>query len=68
MSIKKNISRDDIANSIHHEFGFSRKECLDMVNDIIEIIIEGLNNNGIVKIHNFGSLVEVELLITSMDK
>ena len=40
MSIKKNISRDDIANSIHHEFGFSRKECLDMVNDIIEIIIE----------------------------
>ena len=26
-----------------------------MVNDIIEIIIEGLNNNGIVKIHNFGT-------------
>ena len=35
--------------------GFSKKECLDIVNDIIEIIIIGLINNGIVKIHNFGT-------------
>tara|TARA_E500000178_G_C16679385_1_gene598634 strand:+ start:361 stop:678 length:318 start_codon:yes stop_codon:yes gene_type:complete len=52
---KKNISRDDIADSINKEFGFSRKECLDIVNDIIEIIINGLNSNSIVKIHNFGT-------------
>ena len=52
---KKNISRDDIANSINKEFGFSRKECLDIVNDIIEIIIEGLELNKFVKIHNFGT-------------
>ena len=52
---KKNISRDDIANSINREFGFSRKECLDIVNDIIEIIIEGLELNKLVKIHNFGT-------------
>ena len=52
---KKNISRDDIANSINREFGFSRKECLDIVNDIIEIIIEGLEINKLVKIHNFGT-------------
>ena len=52
---KKNISRDDIANSINREFGFSRKECLDIVNDIIEIIIEGLELNKFVKIHNFGT-------------
>tara|TARA_Y100000768_G_scaffold301308_1_gene235145 strand:- start:695 stop:1012 length:318 start_codon:yes stop_codon:yes gene_type:complete len=51
----KNISRDNIANTIHSEFGFSRKICLDIVNDIIEIIIEGLNSNGVVKIHNFGT-------------
>ena len=55
MTDKKNISRDDIANSIHIEFGFSRKECLEFVNDIIEIIIEGLKSNGYVKIHNFGT-------------
>ncbi len=52
---KKNISRDDIADTINKEFGFSRKECLDIVNDIIEIIIEGLNTNNSVKIHNFGT-------------
>ena len=55
MNIKKNISRENIADSINSEFGYSRKECLDIVNDIIEIIINGLNQNGIVKIHNFGT-------------
>ncbi len=55
MIIKKNISREDIANTINKEFGFSRKECLDIVNDIIEIIINGLNSKRIVKIHNFGT-------------
>ena len=55
MNNKKNISRDEIAETIHNEFGFSRKECLEIVNDIIEIIINGLETNGIVKIHNFGT-------------
>ena len=55
MNIKKNISREDIADSINSEFGFSRKECLDLVNDIIEIIIDGLEKTGLVKIHNFGT-------------
>ena len=36
---KKNISRDDIADTINQEFGFSRKECLDIVNDIFEICL-----------------------------
>ena len=40
---------------MHNEFGFPRKECLDIVSEIIEIIIEGLENNSFVKIHNFGT-------------
>tara|TARA_B100001287_G_C22645280_1_gene512336 strand:- start:341 stop:697 length:357 start_codon:yes stop_codon:yes gene_type:complete len=46
---KKNVTRDEISETIHTEFGFSRKECLDIVNDIIDIIINGLNdkNNNI---------------------
>ena len=52
---KHNISRDEIAESIKSEFGFNRKLCLDIVNDIIEIIIEGLQSEKQVKIHNFGT-------------
>ncbi len=52
---KQNISRDEIAEAMKDEFGFNRKLCLDIVNDIIEIIIEGLQSDKKVKIHNFGT-------------
>ena len=52
---KHNISRDEIAEAMQNEFGFNRKLCLDIVNDIIEIIIEGLQSDKKVKIHNFGT-------------
>ena len=37
------------------EFGFNRKQCMDIVNDIVDIIIEGLQSDKQVKIHNFGT-------------
>ena len=52
---KQNISRDDIAEAMKNEFGFNRKLCLDIVNDIVDIIIEGLQSDKKVKIHNFGT-------------
>ena len=52
---KQNISRDEIADAMKREFGFNRKLCLDIVNDIIDIIIDGLQSDTIVKIHNFGT-------------
>ena len=52
---KHNISRDEIAEAMQSEFGFNRKLCLDIVNDIIDIIIEGLKSDQKVKIHNFGT-------------
>ena len=52
---KQNISRDEIAEAMKVEFGFNRKLCLDFVNDIIDIIIEGLISDKKVKIHNFGT-------------
>ena len=55
MTNKQNISRDEIAEAMKSDFGFNRKLCLDIVNDIIEIIIEGLETNNKVKIHNFGT-------------
>ena len=53
--MKKNITRDDIAEAINIEFGLSKKDCLDIVNDIIDSIILGLENHKIFKIHNFGT-------------
>ena len=55
MTQKQNISRDEIAGAIQSEFGFNKKLCLDIVNDVVEIIIEGLQFNKKVKIHNFGT-------------
>ena len=50
-----NITRDDIAEFIFNEFGLTKKDCNNLVNDIIEEIIEGLKEHNIVKIHNFGT-------------
>tara|TARA_Y100001980_G_C14354072_1_gene164163 strand:+ start:34 stop:330 length:297 start_codon:yes stop_codon:yes gene_type:complete len=52
---KQNISRDEIAEAMKKEFGFNRKLCLEIVNDIVEIIIDGLKSDKKVKIHNFGT-------------
>ena len=49
--MKKNITRDDIAEAINIEFGLSKKDCLDIVNDIIDSIILGLEQYQIFKIH-----------------
>ena len=50
--VKYNISRDEIADAMKSEFGFNRKLCLDIVNDIVDIIIEGLQLDKKVKIEN----------------
>ena len=55
MKNKENVSRDEIAEAMQSEFGFNRKLCLDIVNDIVDIIIEGLQSDRKVKIHNFGT-------------
>ena len=55
MKLENNFTREDISDSLHAEFGLTKKDCILFVNDILEIIIEGLNDNGFVKIHNFGS-------------
>ena len=55
MEANNNFTREDIAESLHNEFGLTKKDCVIFVNDILDIIIDGLKNNGYVKIHNFGS-------------
>ena len=45
----------DISEFINNEFGLTKKDCNEIVNDIIYEIIDGLNKEKIVKIHNFGT-------------
>ena len=53
--MSNNLTRDDISEFINNEFGLSKNDCNLIVNDIINIITQGLINDGIVKIHNFGT-------------
>ena len=55
MNNQNNFTREDIAESLHTDFGLTKKDCIIFVNDIIDIIIDGLKTKGYVKIHNFGS-------------
>ena len=57
MTSVDNITRFHIAESIHNEFGLPKKDCIDFVSDIIDIVIEGLKNSDKVKIHNFGTFI-----------
>ena len=50
-----NITRDNISEFINNEFGLAKKDCDDIVNELIEQIIVGLINYKIFKIHNFGT-------------
>ena len=52
-----NITRFHIADSIHNEFGLPKKDCIELVSDILDLIVEGLQNSGKVKIHNFGTFI-----------
>ena len=55
MNNQNNFTREDIAESLHTDFGLTKKDCIVFVNDIIDTIVDGLRINGYVKIHNFGS-------------
>ena len=51
----KNVTREDISEYINVEFGLSKYDCNNIVNEIIEQIILGLIKDDFVKIHNFGT-------------
>ena len=51
----KNITRENISEYINSEFGLSKYDCNQIVNEIINQIIIGLIEDEVVKIHNFGT-------------
>ena len=53
--MSNNITREDISEYINTEFGLSKFDCNNIVNEIIEQIISGLIKDSVVKVHNFGT-------------
>ena len=53
--MSKNVTREDLSEYINSEFGLSKYDCNQLVNEIIEQIITGIIDHSIVKIHNFGT-------------
>ena len=51
----ENVTRNEIAEAIFSEIGLSRSECNEFVDEIINLIIKGIIEDGLVKIAGFGS-------------
>ena len=50
-----NITRNEIADSLFQEIGLSKSECSDIVDEVIELICQGIIDDGSVKIPSFGT-------------
>ena len=51
----ENITRNDIADAIFDEIGLSRSECNQFVDDILDLLIKGIVEDGLVKMAGFGT-------------
>ena len=50
-----NLTRNEIAESMFHEIGLSKSECLIFVDTIINILTNAIIEDKVVKIPNFGT-------------
>ncbi len=51
----KNLKKKEIINSIYMQLGYSKKLIENILEDIFEILLISLKENGKVKISNFGT-------------
>lgn len=51
------MTKADLAEKIYQQVGFSRRECLEMVETVLELIKERLEQGEKVKISGFGCFV-----------
>ena len=49
------VTRAYLTDSIYKEFGYSRAECADLVDAVLEEMNSGLDNDGEVKVSSFGT-------------
>ena len=55
--MRQNLTKKDLINSIYMQLGYSKKLIENLIEDIFEIILKGLEEKGKVKITNFGTFI-----------
>ena len=53
--MRQNLTKKEIINSIYMQLGYSKKLIENILEDMFEIILVNLKENGKVKISNFGT-------------
>ena len=55
--MRQNLTKKEIVNSIYMQLGYSKNLIENLLEDIFEVLLESLKNNGKVKISNFGTFI-----------
>ncbi len=55
--MRQNLTKKEIVNSIYMQLGYSKKLIENLLEDIFEVLLESLKNDGKVKISNFGTFI-----------
>ena len=53
--MRQNLTKKEIINSIYMQLGYSKNLIENIIEDIFDILLESLKENGKVKISNFGT-------------
>ena len=55
--MRQNLTKKEIINSIYMQLGYSKKLIENILEDIFDLLLENLKNDGKVKISNFGTFI-----------
>ena len=53
--MRNNLTKKDIVKSIYMQIGFPKKVIEEIINDLIDLIIDGIKKDKKLKISNFGT-------------
>ena len=55
--MRQNLTKKEIINSIYMQLGFSKKIIENILEDIFDVLLQGLKESRKVKISNFGTFI-----------
>ena len=55
--MRQNLTKKEIINSIYMQLGYSKNLIENVLEDIFDVLLKSLKENGKVKISNFGTFI-----------